>query len=511
MKIIKNEISKRCFQKCISFYNSKIFIIAIILYGIILRLRCYLFNRSLWLDEAMLSLNIVNRDFLGLLKPLEYSQGAPIGFLWVERIMVLLFGNNELTLRLFPLMAGILSIFLFYILIKYYIDSKFIQMSLLLFVVSEKLIYYSSEVKQYAVDVLVTLILYIVFVRLQFRKITVCNAFFLGIIGAISIWFSHASFFVLSGIGLIFLLFYLYKKDRSSILSLCIVFLFWIFSFLTNYFLVLVYLKNNSILLGYWDDYFMPFPPRSFWDLVWFEEKFCAIFSDPMGLTFTGIAILTFLVGCVDMFANKRKEYFLLSAPIFITLAASAFRLYPFGGRLILFLVPIILIFISQGARKIITQHSGKSISIGIIVTSLLIFDPTLWSSYYMMRPKGKEEIKPVLEYVSKHIEKNHYIYVYYYAEEAFNYYLKDYKFDKSKIILANIPSNGKGEESWSECVEDLNSLKGYGKIWFIFSHDWKSEDKLFISVLDSMGKRMDSFQDQGASAYLYDISEFNY
>src|SRR5947208_3639344 len=74
----------------------------IICLGIILRCGQYLANRSLWLDESFLALNIVQRSFSQLLQPLSYGQGAPIAFLLVEKSFLQAFGNNEYTLRLFP-------------------------------------------------------------------------------------------------------------------------------------------------------------------------------------------------------------------------------------------------------------------------------------------------------------------------------------------------------------------------------------------------------------------------
>jgi hypothetical protein len=82
--------------------------------GIILRLRQYFANRSLWVDEASLALNIVNRTFGALTLPLDYNQGAPIGFLFIEKFSVLILGNNEFSLRLFPLFSGLLSVYFIY-------------------------------------------------------------------------------------------------------------------------------------------------------------------------------------------------------------------------------------------------------------------------------------------------------------------------------------------------------------------------------------------------------------
>ena len=79
-----------------------------------LRLRQYLTGRSLWADEAMLALNIVTRDFAGMFQPLDYDQGAPIGFLLVEKLFHALLGKHELALRLFPLLVGLISLWLFY-------------------------------------------------------------------------------------------------------------------------------------------------------------------------------------------------------------------------------------------------------------------------------------------------------------------------------------------------------------------------------------------------------------
>jgi predicted membrane-bound mannosyltransferase len=130
----------------------------LILIGVALRLIEYLHNRSMWWDESMLALNILHRTARQLWQPLDYNQGAPIGFLLLERLAVNMFGQGELALRLVPLISGILSVFLFYRVALRFLTPLGARISMALFAISDTLIYYSAEVKQYSTDVAVALL-----------------------------------------------------------------------------------------------------------------------------------------------------------------------------------------------------------------------------------------------------------------------------------------------------------------------------------------------------------------
>src|SRR5688500_20345890 len=67
--------------------------------AVIVRLRLFAARRSLWFDEAALAMNIVERSFSGLLRPLDHEQTAAPLFLWAERLALLVDGNNEWALR----------------------------------------------------------------------------------------------------------------------------------------------------------------------------------------------------------------------------------------------------------------------------------------------------------------------------------------------------------------------------------------------------------------------------
>ena len=129
-------MSNEFIEKFKIFLTSKQAVWLIICFGCILRLAQYLYNRSLWLDEAFLASSFTTRSLAGLFDPLDYHQLAPFGFLAAVKFFVMIFGNSEHALRLFPLLCGIISVPLFYKAANKYINSKAVLISTALFAVS---------------------------------------------------------------------------------------------------------------------------------------------------------------------------------------------------------------------------------------------------------------------------------------------------------------------------------------------------------------------------------------
>src|SRR6476660_9658851 len=85
--------------------TSRSAVIALVLLGIGLRLLPLVANRNLWIDEAMLALNLIERTPAQLLQPLDWNQGAPAGFLLAVKATISAFGASEWALRLVPFLA----------------------------------------------------------------------------------------------------------------------------------------------------------------------------------------------------------------------------------------------------------------------------------------------------------------------------------------------------------------------------------------------------------------------
>jgi len=80
----------------------------VVLLGVLLRLRAFLVERALWLDEAYLARSFLGRDLGELLRlPLEHAQSAPPGFLGMTYAAVKTFGFSELSLRIVPFLAAV--------------------------------------------------------------------------------------------------------------------------------------------------------------------------------------------------------------------------------------------------------------------------------------------------------------------------------------------------------------------------------------------------------------------
>ena len=81
--------------------------------GVVLRTREWLFDKSLWLDELMVTYSITHRDFAGLTRPLSMDKAAPVGWLWVEHASIHLFGLSDLALRFPGWLASLVALGVF--------------------------------------------------------------------------------------------------------------------------------------------------------------------------------------------------------------------------------------------------------------------------------------------------------------------------------------------------------------------------------------------------------------
>jgi 4-amino-4-deoxy-L-arabinose transferase-like glycosyltransferase len=510
--VVKTFRQNKFSQPVISLFSPQKLSLIIICFGILIRVVQYLYNRSLWADEAVLALNIVNRSYLELLQPLDYDQGAPIGFLMVQKLAVQLLGDNEYALRLFPLLCGIASLFLFYKLANQCIQKQAVLIALTLFASLHDLVYYSFEVKQYQSDVAMALLSCLLVMHIGRQKLTFIKIIAFSLVGATAIWFSHPAIFVLAGVGITCLLINFDKREKFKTYQVLLIYFIWLVSFAVLYFVSLRELGGNEDLLTSWRKAF----PSSAFDIIWFLDAFGKFFYKPLGFNgiFDGLAILAFVAGCVSLYNRKKETLFILLSPLLVTFFAAYLHKYPFRGRLVLFLTPFVILLIAEGAYNMIRKASSKRRAIAGVVLSLSLVVPPLYSARdFLIKPYWREEIKPIISYVKLHQQPEDVIYIFQRGEYQFKYYAEKYGYQPEDYIIGvddldKYDGKNLSEEERKRYKEDLDKLRGNNRVWLIFSHSFlNSENKMMKSYLDSIGKQMDFFESPGAFVYLYDLT----
>jgi hypothetical protein len=482
--------------------------IALCLVGAFLRIYFFIVDRSLWLDESKLSLNIVDRSFLGLFQPLANDQAAPIAFLLLQKAVVSILGGKDIVFRVIPLLAGLASLPLMYWVAKKYAGqwAAFISLGLMAF--SSRLIYYSSEAKQYSSDVLASLVLLLIVPPCLEDQAKPRAFVVLGIAGAVSIWLSQPSCFVFAGIlatlGLVIAL----RRDWHHLYWVIGIGAAWGLSLALDYLISLRNLAANKFLYAFWQGSFAPLPPWSHFS--WYIKAFTGMLRDPATLPIIITTVL--LVLGIYSFASRRWPLMLIVvAPFLLALAASALDKYPFSGRLLLFLLPLLFLLLAAGVEQLMTWlakiNKPGAWLISACLVAYLLYGPVKLAYADVKFPPMGEDIKPVMTYLGENYRSTDLIYIFYAADPAFEFYAPQYGLDHSNSIVG-ISSR----QNPAQYFKDIDKLKGHPRVWFVFSHietlNNKNERDPILKYLDGIGVKKSEFIAAGASVYLYDLEQ---
>jgi len=505
--------------------------------GVAFRAVQYLFNAALYVDEGALALNIIKRSFAGLMQPLDSEQAAPLGFLVLEKIAFLLFGDSEYSLRLFPFLFSIAALVLFYETAKRLLQPWAATIALALFAVSSHTIYYASQIKQYSSDQAFALLILLAGLEIDSKELTARRTALFAAAGAFVVWFSHPSVFVLAGVGGALALAAVRHRDWARFWRLAGVVAIWLLSFAMFYLLSVRNLSGNQTLEASWakKGTFLPLPPRSLADLEWIPRALVKMFSNPFGLPFSTLAALVFLLGAVALFLKNKRWLLMLVGPIAITMLASGVHKYPFGRRLLLFLLPAALLVVGAGLDFILQKKRPYSILVTAVIVALLFIQPAGGATNNMLHPQARQDIRPIMAYVRDHRRPGDVIYVYHHQRESFQYYAKKFGFDESAYVLGiDARDQSKRRNDWRAYEMDLDQLRGRERVWLTFSHVRRiqgiREDEFMLRYASGFGTLLDKFvvdeeppdpeADEAeqpetldftpapASAYLFDLSK---
>jgi hypothetical protein len=339
--------------------------VALIAVGVFGRLVRYFLQFPIWGDEAFVCVNFLERDYLGMTRELTHLQVAPVLFLWSELAAFRLLGASELAVRLVPLLAGLLSLGLFWRLARSTLSPLAATLAVGLLAVARWPVSLSTLVKPYGFDLLMALLLLVPAVEWLRRPDRLRWLVLLVAAAPIALLGSYPAVFVAGGVS-VALLPSAWRSGRRArgLFGVCI--LLMAAGFFGSYWLVArqqldpVAGRVSDYLQTYWADAFPPASPGPLakWLVLIHTGRMMAY---PAGDANGGSAatFLLFAVGAWAWWQSGRRALLVLAlTPFALNLIAAAMHRYPYGGccRLSQHLAPAVCLLAGTGATTLLER-----------------------------------------------------------------------------------------------------------------------------------------------------------
>lgn len=469
----------------------------------------------MWLDELTIAINVSERSLAELvLRPLDLNQVAPPGFLALEKLGGLLLGHDEAGLRLFPWLASLASLFLFWRIAMRCTNGVTLAAGLLAFAASPALVWYAGNAKQYSGDVAVTLLLLLLALQVDEDRWSAREAALWGLVGGAAILASQPAVLVGAGLGVVLVARRLRsQRPLAPVLALGGG---WAIgaAAVTVASLLVVSTEVRDSMSVTWVNSFMPAPWEGPLQLVWLPVRLMLMLGHllirvvPKSFMET-LFVATFgalaAVGAHGLAQRRPGPAVLLSVPVVVGVLAAVIQLMPLYSRVAMYLTPSLLLAAMAGADEIRTRFSGGARTAATVLTLVSFALPAGAVVAIAPPPYRAEEARPVLEDLRSRLRPGDAIYVYYAAELAMRFYGPDVEW------IRGTAHQGDSRAYFRE----LDALRGRSRVWFFHTHGFPCEPEAIRSYLEAIGTELDRIEDphglrgqREAEAYLYDLSD---
>ncbi len=466
--------------------------LAALVAGSFLRIAVWAEGRSIFMDEANLIRNWLERRPAEMFSSLGYEQFCPPFFSLISKGWLSVAGVSELTVRALPLASGIGSLWLFFAIGRRFLGPFALFFACLFAASGHLFLQYSSECKQYATDGLVALGLVFLALKTAKNGLSRRKIGLFAVVGAAAIWLSMPSVFVLFGVG-IFFFFEGQKREKTDWLGLLFLAASWAASFGVYFFKILKKDVAHPLLANAHRDFYLPFPPKNGVEVGRFFQILQDINSMAIGQT-----VVALVVGAVGLglgiwrfWKNDRAVLGLFLAPIAATFAASAMHFYSMFGRLILFLIPLIQLLVFCGLdvlfqikwiesdvktsfRKVIVRSfwNLKNVASALIFACLLIAFAPYQRFWHFWRPLEVEwpDAEAAMLFLKKEARADEAIFADFEAAPAVRFYAEHVS---EPIAVPNLTMKNYVCCDGDQREKAILELKkaGFERIWVIFPH----------------------------------------
>jgi hypothetical protein len=492
------------------------FLFALLFVGVALRVVQYAADTSFWFDEFSIARNIVHRSAAQLaFQPLGYNQVAPIGFMLTEKLINETISSSDLSLRILPFLCGLASLPLFWLLARRVLDGYAVPFALASFAIGIPLIRYTTELKQYGLDVAAMLALSLLAIRLRDADSTAARCVLAGLAGLVLVWFSQGSVLVMAGIGAAIVLSWFLERDMRMRRAALITVPIWALASAAGTIEALHRMtpETRSFMHEFWKgrQSFFPWPPKQASDALWLWNRVIELLGDVLlryrwPILYGVLAIL----GLIVLWRRNRFAALILFGPFLVTVLAAVAQQYPVRTRVVLFFIPGLLLLIAEAAEWIRKIAGRLHPAVGGTVMAALLVSPIL-AVVNKPPPYWTEDYKSVLTFVRANRQAGDPVYVYVYSYEAIERYGPAYGLPPGSYFVG-----GCWRDDLRAYLRDVDRYRGAPRVWLITSGvpEFNEAGQNMRSYLEAIGVLKGSKSVPSAarlfapvSADLYDLS----
>jgi hypothetical protein len=484
--------------------------------GAILRLVRYGSDIPAWGDEAGLAHCIMTNGYREILTSRGIDLMATPAFLLLLKGVTSVLGPREYSLRLPSLLAGILALPLFHLLARRFLSPAGGLLALFLVAVSEPLIHYTANAKQYMLDVLAAVALCHLAAGHREKGEPFPRA--LWFTGLAALLLSFEMIFVCAGIG-IFLLGDALARGRRAAAGWTVLWgSGWAAVFAYHYLHRLRPIMRTSDLNAYWRDFTLPFPPLTTADASLYLSSFLRLFRDPLDLPMAVPAAILCLAGLALLLRRTPGASLLLVSPLAAYGAAALGGLapvptvnlgpwqpvvYPLYGRVILFVVPLVLIMLAAGLEAI---PAGVGTRMRTAAWGLVLLTMA-WPGYLAVsravRPPPSMDIRSLVGQMKPLLRPGDLIFVQSFGQIPVQFHLTLQGLDDSTRTMSNRTAADR-----ERLKEELLGLRSGQRLWLVtltsgFFPAIRKEKNELMGILSLAADRLATVRSHEAEAEL--------
>lgn len=297
--------------------------------------------RPLWLDEQMLALNLRDRPLPSLAGPLWLGQTAPLGWLALQRAMVVALGTSEPALRCGPLVHGLALLAAAVWFGRRVLSPLGAALFVLLCSVGPWIAHYRLELKHYSADAFWGLLLPGLLVWAMEAQSTATRTRRLALwwmVAAAGQWFSYGALLAAPGCALALVMREWSLTGWRGACRAWLAGLVWLASFGLHYLLSLRFTVGSAYLRDYWAGGFPPASAGAVETLDWLAGRLAPLALNPAG---TEWAIGFWVSALAGLTLAGWRGVVMLTLPAAAFLLASG-RIVPLSDRLALWTLPVL-------------------------------------------------------------------------------------------------------------------------------------------------------------------------